>query len=213
MMAVRRSFLAGLFLIAGALVVLSPAGRAQDATADFTADAATAIKALTDRGVSIVQDKQMTIEARRAAFQQLFSDGFDVPTIGRFVLGRYWRTASEEQKKEFLTLFEAMVVQTYTNRFTQYSGEQFKVVASRMDQNSAVVLTDVLRPSQPEPIKVEWRTLKSATGVKIVDVIVEGVSMSVTQQQDYGSMIQRSGNGLDGLIAELRQRTQQNRQG
>ncbi len=209
MMWFRRSFLMALMTALLSLSAMATAARAGDdaVPADFSKDAAKTVMTLADKGLAIVSNKSLSEPDRAKSFHTLFVDGFDVPAIGKFVLGRYWRTATDNQKTEFLKLFEAMVVDTYTARFNEYSGEKFQLAGSRMDGASAIVTTDVVRPAGGDPIRVDWRVLNNGGGVmKVVDVIVEGVSMSVTQQQDFGSLIQRSGNGVDGLIAELRQR-------
>jgi phospholipid transport system substrate-binding protein len=127
------------------------------------------------------------------------------------VLGRYRRTATDAQKVEFERLFEAMMVRTYANRFTQYKGEPFVVTASREEgENHAMVTTTLVQSGGvAEPIKIDWRVLKPEGNLKIVDVVIEGVSMSVTQQQEFGSVIQRNGGQIDGLLATMRERVQQ----
>lgn len=208
MMAFRRSFLTGMVAAIVGLTALAQGARADDApVADFTKPASQAIMTLADKGLQIVANKSLAEPDRAKEFHTLFLEGFDVPAIGKFVLGRYWRTATDAQKTDFLNLFQTMVVETYTARFNEYSGEKFQLTGARMDGASSLVSTDVIRPAGGDPIHVDWRVLNEGGAMKVVDVIVEGVSMSVTQQQDFGSLIQRSGNGVDGLITELRQRT------
>lgn len=205
MISFQRRLLGGFFAILLAWAAVAPHAFAADG--DFSKAASDFVIDLSNQGIAIVSDKSSSEAERAPKFKELFDRAFDVPAIGKFVLGRYWRTATDAQKAEFLKLFEQMVVQTYTNRFSEYSGEKFQLVSARPDQNSALVSTNVLRPSGGEPIKVDWRVLSEGGTYKVVDVIVEGVSMSVTQQQDFGSLIQRSGNGVDGLITELKERT------
>ncbi len=128
------------------------------------------------------------------------------------MLGRYWRTATDPQKAEFLKLFEDMIVKTYNSRFTEYKGELFSVTGTRVDGDSAMVTTNVVQPNGRQAVKVDWRVLKPQGKLKIVDVIIEGVSMSVTQQQEFGSVIQRSGGQIDGLLSTMRERVQQQSQ-
>lgn len=174
---------------------------------DISADAKGFVDKLGRDCIAAISDQSIPEEARRAKFKELLLDGFDVPAIGRFVLGRYWRTATDEQKQEFLKLFEAMILTTYADRFRNYGGEIFKVNTARSEgDNHSIVQSQIIRPSGGEPIGIEWRVLKPKGSLKIVDVIVEGVSMSVTQQQEYASVIQRNGGSLDPFLADLRQR-------
>ena len=179
---------------------------------DLAKEAGTFVQALGDQAIKIITDKGLNAADREKKFHAIFVESFDVPAIGRFVLGRYWRTASDAQKSEFLKLFEDMIVKTYNNRFTEYKGEQFVVTGSRADGDSAMVTTNVTRPGSGQPVKVDWRVLKPQGQLKIVDVVIEGVSMSVTQQQEFGSVIQRNGGQIDSLLASMRERIQMQNQ-
>ncbi|BBK44214.1 toluene tolerance protein [Allostella vacuolata] len=139
---------------------------------------------------------------REARFRSLLNDGFDVHAIGRFTLGRYWHQANPTQQAEYLKLFEKFIVQAYAARFAEYSGEQFRVVGERADGNVVVVQSEVFKPGNP-PAKVDWRV----QGHKIVDVIVEGISMAITQRSEFAAVIQRGGGNIDALLTALRQKT------
>jgi phospholipid transport system substrate-binding protein len=175
---------------------------------ELAKEAGVFVQSLGDQAIKIITDKSLSPTDREHKFHQMFVDSFDVPAIGRFVLGRYWRTASDSQKSEFLKLFEDMIVKTYNNRFTEYKGEQFVVTNTRADGDSAMVTTNVTRPGGNQPVKVDWRVLRPQGKLKIVDVVIEGVSMSVTQQQEFGSVIQRNGGQIDSLLASMRERIQ-----
>ncbi|MBI3517707.1 MAG: ABC transporter substrate-binding protein [Proteobacteria bacterium] len=184
------------------------------AAEDFSKEAGAFVQSLGDQAIAIITDASLNAGDREQRFHQMFVTSFDVPAIGRFVLGRYWRTASDAQKTEFLKLFEDMIVKTYNNRFKDYKGEQFVITGARADADSAVVSTNVVSAQvrSGQPVKVEWRVLKPQGKLKIVDVVIEGVSMSVTQQQEFGSVIQRNGGQIDGLLATMRERVQQQNQ-
>jgi phospholipid transport system substrate-binding protein len=147
------------------------------------------------------------IAERQARFRTLFHNDFDSPGIARFVLGRYWRAATPEEQKEFLKLFEDYVVFVYTARLSDFSGEEFKISGSRPDADAVIVSTDVITPGAPQPLKIDWRLVNDAGAYKINDVIVEGVSMAVTQRSEFASVIQRHGGQVQGLIDLMRQKT------
>jgi phospholipid transport system substrate-binding protein len=144
---------------------------------------------------------------RQARFRELFHNDFDCPGIARFVLGRYWRRASPQEQKEFLKLFEDYVVFVYTARLSDFGGEQFKISGSRPDQDAVIVSTDVITPGAPQPLKIDWRLVSDDGGYKISDIIVEGVSMMVTQRSEFASVIQRHGGQVQGLLDLMREKT------
>jgi phospholipid transport system substrate-binding protein len=141
---------------------------------------------------------------KQVFFHQLLQQNFDLPGIARFVLGPHWRTASEPEKQEFLRLFEDYIVRVYSERFAQYRGETLRVTGSRADPEGAIVTSEILRPGGAPPIKVDWRLTARDGLYKISDVIIDGVSMGVTERSEIAAMIQRSG-GVPGLLAIMRE--------
>ena len=195
----RRSFLTGaLILLAGTVASQSPAAAAADPTALVSSLGSRALEVL-GKGTSESQ--------RVARFRELLREDFDIPGIARFVLGRYWNTASEEERREFVKLFEEYVAQAYATRLAEYAGEKFKVTGSRPEGDGAIVSSQILRPAGSAPIKVDWR-LTGRNGIyKISDVAVDGISMAVTQRSEFASVIQHNGGQIQGLITMLREKT------
>jgi phospholipid transport system substrate-binding protein len=143
---------------------------------------------------------------KQAFFHQLLQQNFDLPGIARFVLGPHWRTASEPEKQEFLRLFEDYIVRVYSEKFAQYRGETLRVTGSRADPEGALVTSEIVRPGGAPPIKVDWRLTARDGLYKISDVIIDGVSMGITERSEIAAMIQRSG-GVHGLFAMMREKT------
>jgi len=154
-----------------------------------------------------VLSKKVPRAERLARFRQLFQADFDGPGIARFVLGRYWRSASEQEQQEFLKLFEDYVVVVYGIRLSNFSGETFKVRGSRTDESGTIVSTDIVSPNGDAPIKVDWRLITDHGSFKINDVIIEGISMLVTQRSEFAAVIQRHGGQVGELLAMMRERT------
>jgi phospholipid transport system substrate-binding protein len=189
------------FQVIGALIVLTrllaaaPAG-AQDAQA-FVAQLGNQAIQVLGPSVSPAQ--------RVARFRQLFRDDFDVPGLGQFVLGRYWRTATPEEQQEFLRLFQEYIVQAYAARLGEYGGEPFRVTGSRPSGDETVV-SSLIERANAGRVQVDWYLINRGGAPKITDVYVGGVSMKVTQRDEFSSVIQRNGGRVDALLAQLRQR-------
>lgn len=163
------------------------------------------VDALAKEGIGFLGDKDMTMEERKAAFKKLLSSKFDMQTIGRFALGRYWQTATPEQRKEYMKLFQKMTVEVYSQRFSDYQGQSLEIRGSRPEGSGTDTLVNsvILQDNGPE-VKVDWRIRHKNGTYKVVDVIVEGVSMAVTQRSDFSSVIQRGGGNLEVLLKHLR---------
>lgn len=190
----------------GALVVLvlvytAPAQAAN--SADF-------VKNMGDKAFASLSEAGLTPDERTARFRALLNEAFDLPRIARFTLGRYWRTASDEEKAEFVALFEKFVIQSYSNRFQDMSGQKLKVVGEReISASQALVLSEIEIPGKP-PVKINWRVRSKDDMKKIVDVMVEGISMSVTQRDEFAAVIRQTGGKVGGLIKALRRKTGSN---
>ena len=193
----RRTVLAALALVWGAL---TPAILAA------TADPAAVINNLGNRALEVL-GKNATPAQRVARFHELFREDFDVPGIARFVLGRYWKTATPEQQEEFVKLFEDYIALVYSNQLAAYSGETLRVTGSRTSAEEAIVASEIIRPTGAPPVKVDWHLTDRNGAYKISDVTVDGISMAVTQRSEFASVIQRNGGQVANLIAQLREKT------
>jgi len=190
-----KKLIAALFLC---LTVALPA-RAQDSPTAF-------IQGLGDQAIQILRT-QHDQSQRKAAFSTLFTQGFDVPAIGKFVLGHYWREATPEQQQEYLRLFGLYVVAIYADRFSNYQGEEFKVVGSKPEEGGNATVTSQIDRPGGQPIHIDWRVAKEGTGYKIIDVKAENLSMSVTQREEFASIISQNGGQIQGLLTVLKQKT------
>lgn len=192
------------FLLVFAMGVCAPAtaGELEDGAQAF-------IKALEKEAVSSLTDTSKPREERVAAFRTLFQEKFAVDAIGRWTLGRHWRRANEDEQKEFLALFEELMVATYVDRFQDYSGEELKIVKTvPVDENRATVHTEIARPdaADSKPISALWRVGRQGDIYKVLDLVVEGASMSVTLQREFATIIKNTGS-VAGLLEELRKKT------
>jgi len=171
----------------------------------IAADASVFMNELWHHAVEVLS-KKLPQSERLTRFRELFHADFDGPGIARFVLGRYWRSASEQEQQEFLRLFEDYVVFVYGTRLSNFNGETFKVRSSRTDESGTVVSSDIVGPSGDAPIKVDWRLITDKGAFKINDVVIEGISMLVTQRSEFASVIQRHGGQVGGLLTMMRER-------
>jgi phospholipid transport system substrate-binding protein len=195
----RRSLLTTLLLLIASASLAAP-------PSVIAADANVFMNELWNRAVEVLS-KKAPLEERLARFRQLFHADFDGPGIARFVLGRYWRSASEEEQQEYLKLFENYVVYVYGTRLSNFNGEAFRVRGSRTDESGTIVSTDIISPGGEPPIKIDWRLIADNGAFKINDVVIEGISMMVTQRSEFASVIQRHGGKVGGLLALMREKT------
>jgi phospholipid transport system substrate-binding protein len=149
-------------------------------------------------------------EQRRAEFRRLFHDDFDVPALGRFVLGRVARILTPPQQQEFLALFENYVVATYSERLTGYvaGGVVPKVIGSRLDPSGAIVSSEFVRAGNSGAIRVDWRLSRERDGAyRISDIVIDGLSMAVNGRSELEGVAERNGEQPQAILAIMRQET------
>lgn len=197
----RRRLLNGLQLGVAALW-LSSCG----AQAAVSADAARQmIQNVGAEVLTVLRDPALDNQQKFDRLVALLDGPIDLEIIARLILGRHWRTASEAQQAEYLQLFRAFALDNLASRLHVYDGQDFEIVgAQAVNERDAVVQTRVTGGGRP-PLKVDWRVRERGDGsLAAIDVIVEGVSLIVTQRSEFSAVIER--RGMDGLLAELRQR-------
>jgi len=205
----NRRLLGGL-IAAAALVAAFQAAPAK-AASDYAEGAKAFLQSLADRTITTLNQKQLAQPQRVDAFRQLFSEGFDVRSIGQFVAGRAWTRATEPQKVAYLQAFEEVTILTWALRFDQYKGEKLSIERVREDGRAVLLESLILRPNK-DPIRVDWRVEKGKDGYKILDIVAEGTSLAIAQRADYTAVIQQNNGEFDGLIRALRDKQKKLRQ-
>lgn len=136
----------------------------------------------------------------------------DLDRLGRLVLGRHWRAASEQQRADYQALFRAFMLNKFAGYLGSYGGgdpgpteDFFRILGSQIVSDQDVVVRSEVRPRDHQPLEVSWRVRERDDGnPAVIDVIVGGISLLISQRSEFGAVIERQ--GMDGLLAELRAR-------
>jgi len=130
----------------------------------------------------------------------------DVDGVARFVLGRYWPIATEEQRREYLRLFHTVLVNGVVGRLGDYQAGSTSVVIGKPEpKDDAVLVPTVVERANNKPVRVTWMIVNEGGSPRIADVVAEGMSLRVTQRNDYTSFLSRHGNDMDALLKALQQ--------
>jgi phospholipid transport system substrate-binding protein len=193
-----------LLLAAGAGAAL-PVARA--GAADTSAE--TFIERLGQETIEILKQRSLPPEERAKKLKAVLNQATDIQYVARVILGRHWRSASEDQRKEYLRLFDALVLQAMAERIDSYAGQTFDISGSRkVDDTDTVVSTNIAQPSGGPTYRVDWRVRKGENGQSLlIDIVAEGVSLVITQRSEANDIVNRG--GVDGLLTEMRRRLEQ----
>jgi phospholipid transport system substrate-binding protein len=192
----RRVVVPAIFV---ALIALSSAVFAS------TEDAAKFVQRLGNQTIETLRAPDLTFDERQDRFRGLLTRGFDISFIGRFVLGRYWRAATSDQRGDYMALYSEFFLTTYAYRLGGYAGQTFVVTGARAANAKDVVVRSLIDRTGGPPLIADWRVRKIDGRYRVIDIMVEGISLAFTQRSEFASVARRG--GLEGLLASLRSRT------
>lgn len=202
----RRRFLQGTVLVAAML----GSGHAGHAATSAEQDASALVTRLVEQILKAIDnDDGGSRQVRR--MMVVIENETNLSLLARMTLGRYWRQASAHQRKVFSDVFRRYLLQSFTSRLRRYAGsglgtvqDRFVVTATKRAGKNDVVVRSLIKPPSGAPLHVDWRLRSREGRFYIIDLVVEGVSLLITQRSEFGSVVERI--GIDGLIGELQTR-------
>ncbi len=169
------------------------------------------VQELAANAVTTLSEGTATPEERLTQFRELFQEGFAVNGIARFALGRHWRSASPDEREEYLGLFEEAIVASWARRLESYSGEKIEIIDARdiptNGKEKAAIVRAMIWTNPTSPIRVDWRVATNGEIYKVTDVVVAGVSMANTHRDEFAAVIRSNGNKISALNEVLRERS------
>jgi len=199
----RRGFLTSSATMLAIGTLIAPAW----AVALSENEAAAHVKATMDEVVALVSSpgeasskasRLLAIMERRAA----------MPQIARFAAGTAWRSMNEDQQRRYTTAFAKFIASVYAGRFGQYSGtsasgQQYELGGViNAGKKGLLVKSSIYQTSGP-PVNVEWLVSDRPGRVVVADIVIEGISMLVTEREQIAGMLEARGGNVDKLINDL----------
>jgi phospholipid transport system substrate-binding protein len=149
--------------------------------------------------------RELGYQGRFHELEPTISTHFDTPTIVRVILSRHWNDLSDEQRDEFIRLFNHLSVATYASRFDGYDGELFREVAREQLSRGRLLIRTELRRTGDDPVRMDYLMHRTEDGNwLIISVIADGVNDLALKRAEYASVIRNKGYG--GLVADLQQK-------
>lgn len=168
------------------------------------ANAESFIKKITQQGIEELINSNVSAAEKKARFTKLFNDDLDLDFIGKFVLGRYWKTSTPKQRTDFIDVYRKLNIQTWSERFNEFKGKHFEFLGTENSKSADQIFVNTQVPMQEgAPASVKWRVKETNGRLRVVDIIIENVSLAQTARSEYTAYIKKSPNGIDGLIKDL----------
>jgi phospholipid transport system substrate-binding protein len=159
---------------------------------------------LAQRVILALRDPSLDDRQRLVRIDGVTTGSFDLDRTARIALGRYWQAAPEAQRHEFAALLKEYVLASYGRRFHQFADRTFRVTGTAPTGDDTVVTSLVEGGSTP--IHLDGGLSPTAEGWRVLDLMVEGVSLLFTYRNEFAAVIERHGGRLAGLLDELRER-------
>ena len=157
-----------------------------------------------DNAISILSNESLNGSQKNIQFTELVMSSIDMNLISKFVLSKYWKLATDDQKKAYLEAFKQYFISSYANKLDQYSGEKVIIVSSNAAKKFVIVKSNIVRDGTDTlKIELDWRLLTRDGQTKIIDLSIEGISLIIAQREEFQSFLANNDNSLDALINKL----------
>ena len=157
-----------------------------------------------DNAISILSNESLNASQKNIQFTELVMSSIDMNLISKFVLSKYWKLATDDQKKAYQVAFKQYFISSYANKLDQYSGEKVIIVSSNAAKKFVIVKSNIVRDGTDTlKIELDWRLLTRDSQTKIIDLSIEGISLIIAQREEFQSFLANNDNSLDALINKL----------
>ena len=152
-------------------------------------------------------NNKFTKEEKIEKLKSIAKDTVDINGISFYTLGSYRKTITDDQKKEYISLFELYFLKTFSSRLAEYSNPEIQVNSKKiLNENYTIVSSLLVATKQRPEVKIEWRIYtKNPDNPKIRDLIIEGLSLARTQKEEFSSIIQNNDGDINALFAALKE--------
>jgi ABC-type transporter MlaC component len=188
--------------LAAALLATLPAR-----AADPHSDARGVVTAMADAVIATLRAGADKV-TREARFREMYRRNFDNAGIAAWAAGRAFAAASPAAKQEYLATFETYVVKAYAAQLTKYKGERLRVDKVEQDGPYTIVVSNLVPPDPRDPREIEMRWRLSSAGGRLVvsDVVIDKISMALTEKRAFADWLREKGGTLEGLTQKLKEK-------
>ena len=196
-----------------AVITATPAaiGAAPVRAADPESGARDIVSTMAQQVIGTIQKGADKAE-REAVFRDLYVKNFDNTTIGAYAAGPAFRAAPAESRRAYLETFQNYVVKAYAYQLSRYKGERLRVDKTEKDEaagrHDVIVISNLVHPDPRESREIEmrWRLRMVGERLRVADVVIDKISMALTEKRAFADWVQEKGGTLDGLTAKLREK-------
>ena len=129
----------------------------------------------------------------------------DIKGVGFYTLGKYRKTLTDDQKKQYEELFKAYFLKSFSGRLVGYSDAKIAVISEEIkNEKYTIVYSKLIGTSERPEIKIDWRVYtKNPENPLVRDLVIEGLSLARTQKEEFNSIISNNDGSIEALFENL----------
>jgi phospholipid transport system substrate-binding protein len=194
------------------LLNVAPNLGARAYAATTAGDPSALVKGTVGQVLTVLQNPQMSQEARQRKVLDIVANRFDFADMARSSLGYNWKKLSPAQQDQFVPLFTAFMENAYLNKISAYSGQKVQYLGQTPTGAGAAEVKTVVTPAQSsdQPIKINYLLKQSGADWKVYDVTIDDISITANYRNQFDRVINEQ--GFDALMSAMRDKQQQLRE-
>ena len=174
----------------------------------YSSDPKQFIQEIIDEAKKVLVDTNSK-EVKTQKLSEMALKTVDIKGVAYYSLGKYRKELSDEQMREYLSLFEEYFLKSFTSRLTDYSDPKIEVLSTEVLNPKYTIVKSLLLATDKKPeVNIEWRVYtKNPEAPLIIDLIIEGLSLARTQKEEFASVIETNNGDINKLFITLKEFT------
>jgi len=152
--------------------------------------------------LTVLRDESASTEDRIRSLERIVYGRFDLYVMSRLVLARNWKRFSGQQKEQYVAEFKKYLTNSYGNRIERYDQQEVEITGQREEPRGDVVVQTKIVGGEFEGASVDYRLRKQDSDWRVIDVVIEGISMVSNYRDQFKTIV--SSGGPELLLEKLR---------
>ena len=152
----------------------------------------------------VLSNETSSTEERLQSLEEIVDGRFDLRVMSRLVLARNWKRFSDEQQEEYVSEFKKYLSNNYGNRIERYDQEHVEILGARDEPRGDVTVQTRVMGGKFDGALIDYRLRKTGEEWRVIDVVIEGISMVSNFRDQFKAVI--SSGGPDLLLKQLKEK-------
>ena len=162
------------------------------------------ISSLSDEASNILSSK-LSDDEKIIRLKEIGERSVDIEGVGLYTLGKYRKTLTDSQKKQYKELFKNYFLKSFAGRLVGYTDAKITVLSEEIkNEKYTIVFSKLIGTADRPEVKIDWRVYtKDPENPLIRDLVIEGLSLARTQKEEFDSIISNNDGNIEALFENL----------